>query len=165
MDAGAEQYRFEREDPASLVLQIVGEFRAEPPGHGRRINVSPNGGLPPARIDREAFARAFWNLLDNAAKYSADDAPIDVELGLEGNRIAISVRDRGPGIPAAEHKRIFEKFVRGAAARESGVKGTGVGLALVSHVVRGHGGDVRLTSDVGGGSTFTILIPIAEELT
>jgi len=165
MDAGAEQYRFEREDPASLVLQIVGEFRAEPPGHGRRINVSPNGGLPPARIDREAFARAFWNLLDNAAKYSADDAPIDVELGLEGNRIAISVRDRGPGIPAAEHKRIFEKFVRGAAARESGVKGTGVGLALVSHVIRGHGGDVRLTSDVGRGSTFTVLIPIAEELT
>ncbi len=164
MDAGAEQYRFEREDPASLVLQIVDEFRAEPIGH-RRINVSTNGGLPPARIDREAFARALWNLLDNAAKYSADDAPIEVELGLEGTRIAISVRDRGPGIPAAEHKRIFEKFVRGAAARELGVKGTGVGLALVSHVVRGHGGDVRLTSDVGRGSTFTILIPTAEELT
>jgi signal transduction histidine kinase len=162
MDAGAEQYRFEQEEPASLVQQIVDEFRSDRASLGRRIDVIPNGGLPPVWIDREAFARALWNLLENAAKYSAEDTPIDVELGSDGQRIAISVRDRGPGIPAAEHQRIFQKFVRGAETRASGVKGTGVGLAIVSHVVRAHGGDVRLTSAVGRGSTFTMLIPTAE---
>jgi signal transduction histidine kinase len=127
--------------------------------------VNANGGLPAVSIDREAFARALWNLLDNAAKYSAADAPIDIDLGSEGERIAISVRDRGPGIPAAEHRRIFEKFVRGAGSAESGVKGTGVGLAIVQHVVRAHGGEVRVASEVGHGSTFTMVIPSAERHT
>ena len=162
MEAGAEQYRFEREDPGSLVAQIVDEFRAEPATNGRRIEVSPNGALPPARIDREAFARALWNLLDNAAKYSPEDTPIEVELGCDVDRITVSVRDHGPGIPAAERKRIFQKFVRGTDARASRVKGTGVGLAMVQHIVRAHGGVVRLTSEVGRGSTFTMEIPTAE---
>ena len=162
MDAAAEQYRFEHEEPVSLVSQIVDEFRAEPVAQHRRVSVSTKGGLPPAWIDREAFARALWNLLDNAAKYSADDAPIDVELGTEGDRITISVNDRGPGIPAADHKRIFQKFVRGTDSRKSGVKGTGVGLAIVQHVVRAHGGQVRVTSGMGRGSTFTMVIPTVE---
>jgi signal transduction histidine kinase len=125
--------------------------------------VSPKAALPPARIDREAFARALWNLLDNAAKYSPDDAPIEVELGCDVHRITVSVRDYGTGIPAAERKGIFQKFVRGTDARESGVKGTGVGLAMVQHIVRAHGGVVRLTSEVGRGSTFTMEIPNAEK--
>jgi signal transduction histidine kinase len=163
MEAGAEQYRFEREDPGSLVAQIVDEFRAQRATNGRRIEVSPKAALPPARIDREAFARALWNLLDNAAKYSPDDAPIEVELGCDVHRITVSVRDYGTGIPAAERKGIFQKFVRGTDARESGVKGTGVGLAMVQHIVRAHGGVVRLTSEVGRGSTFTMEIPNAEK--
>ena len=76
--------------------------------------------------------------------------------------MAIRVTDRGPGIPAAEQRRVFEKFVRGSASATSGIKGTGVGLAMVDHIVRAHGGEVRLDSEVGRGSTFTIVLPAVE---
>ncbi len=73
--------------------------------------------------------------------------------------MAIQVRDRGQGIPAAERKTIFDKFVRGATAKASGVEGAGIGLSMVHHIVRAHGGEVQLESEPGRGSTFTILLP------
>jgi signal transduction histidine kinase len=118
--------------------------------------------VPPLRADRDAFGRALWNLLDNAAKYSPADAPIHVGLGRENGRVAISVRDQGCGVAPADRERIFQKFVRGAGARESGIKGTGVGLAMVDRIVRAHGGEIRLDSEPGNGSTFTMLLPAAE---
>jgi two-component system sensor histidine kinase SenX3 len=115
------------------------------------------------RADREALGRALWNLLDNAVKYSPEDRTVRVEVAPEGSRLSISVRDRGVGIPAAEQKAIFGKFVRGAGSREMGVKGTGLGLAIVQHVVAAHGGEVRLESAPGEGSRFTLLIPRERE--
>jgi two-component system phosphate regulon sensor histidine kinase PhoR len=162
MEAGAEQYRFERVDAASVVSGIVDDFRGELIASRHEIVVNPNGTLPPLRADRDAFARALWNLLDNAAKYSPAEAPIHVSLGREDSRIAISVHDRGPGVPPADRQRIFQKFVRGTGAREDGIKGTGVGLAMVDHIVKAHGGEIRLESEVGHGSTFTMLLPAAE---
>jgi len=73
--------------------------------------------------------------------------------------VAIAVRDQGLGIPPAEHEAIFRKFVRGAASRVNGIKGTGIGLAMVEHIVQAHGGTVRLESAPGAGSTFTVLLP------
>ena len=84
---------------------------------------------------------------------------MSVEWGRVNGAIAIRVRDRGMGIPAAEQPLIFQKFVRGSAAVAANVKGTGVGLAMVNHVVRAHGGEVRVESAAGEGSTFTILLP------
>jgi two-component system sensor histidine kinase SenX3 len=115
------------------------------------------------RADREALGRALWNLLDNSVKYSPANRTVWVEVALEGDRLSISVRDRGMGIPAAEQKAIFEKFVRGAHSRETGVKGTGLGLAIVRHVVAAHGGEVRLESAPGEGSRFTLRIPLEPE--
>jgi two-component system phosphate regulon sensor histidine kinase PhoR len=84
---------------------------------------------------------------------------VDVDLFLDGVRLAIRVRDRGIGIPAGEQKEIFRKFVRGSAAKARGVKGSGIGLAMVRHIVTAHGGEIRLQSEPGKGSAFTILIP------
>jgi signal transduction histidine kinase len=72
--------------------------------------------------------------------------------------VRVDVRDAGPGIPLTEQAIIFEKFVRGAGARSSGVRGTGVGLALAREIVRAHDGDITVESVVGQGSTFTIAI-------
>ena len=86
-----------------------------------------------------------------------------VEWERENDRVAIRVRDQGPGIPHAERKAIFHKFVRGTAAASAGVKGMGVGLAMVRHIVAAHGGEIQLASEPGSGSTFTMLLPATKE--
>ena len=115
--------------------------------------------MPPVSADAEALGRALWNLLENAAKYSPEGSPIVVRLEEAAGHVAIRVSDQGAGIPAAEQPRIFDQFFRGAAAQQSAVRGTGVGLAVVRHIVASHAGDVRLDSAVGVGSTFSILLP------
>lgn len=159
MEAGAFEFRFEPVDLAVLVGDVVGEFQKEFASSGHRIELRAESSLPPVRIDREAFGRALWNLLDNAVKYSPGRPTIWVDLAREGKRVALRVRDEGPGVPFEEQKKIFNKFVRGSAGRASSVKGSGIGLAMVRHTVRAHGGEVRVESRPGEGSTFTILLP------
>jgi signal transduction histidine kinase len=159
MEAGAFEYRFEPVDLAALVGDVVAEFQKEFASSGHHVELRADRSLPSVRADREALGRALWNLLDNAVKYSPSRPAIWVELAGEGKRIVLRVRDQGPGIPAEEQKEIFNKFVRGSAARASNVKGTGVGLAMVRHTIRAHGGEVWVESRPGDGSTFTILLP------
>ena len=82
-----------------------------------------------------------------------------VDLKRNGSHVEIAVRDRGVGIPPSEHGAIFEKFVRGAAARESNISGAGIGLAMAREIVRAHGGHITLESDPGKGSTFRVVLP------
>ena len=72
------------------------------------------------------------------------------------------MRDRGVGIPAAEQRIIFDKFVRGSVSRDAGIQGTGIGLTLARHIVDAHRGEIRLESAPGEGSTFTILLPLED---
>ena len=116
---------------------------------------------PIVKADREALAQALWNLLDNAVKYSGDSAVVHVEVEA-GNQVAIRVLDQGFGISPSEKDRIFRKFVRGSSAKTRGVKGTGIGLAMVKHIVSAHTGKVFVESEPGKGSTFTILLPSGE---
>jgi signal transduction histidine kinase len=92
-------------------------------------------------------------------KYSGDSRDIDVTVGRTPGEAFISVRDRGIGIPAGDEQRIFQKFVRLPAASSGGIKGSGIGLAMVQHIVAAHGGSVRVTSVEHEGSTFTIVLP------
>jgi len=162
MESGKRQYRFESLDAAELVRSVVAEFQGQVAGRGSKIELSVNGADHVVRADREALGRALWNLLDNAVKYSPECRTVWVEADRAGQRVAIRVRDRGLGIPAAEQKEIFGKFVRGAASEVETVMGTGIGLAMVSHIVRAHRGEVRLASEPGVGSTFTLLLPSGE---
>jgi signal transduction histidine kinase len=82
-----------------------------------------------------------------------------VNVSQHDGRVAIAVRDEGVGIAAAHREAIFKKFVRGTSTDGHGVKGTGIGLAMVKHIVEAHGGVIRVESEVGRGSTFTILLP------
>jgi two-component system phosphate regulon sensor histidine kinase PhoR len=159
IEAGRQVYRMEDVDLAGLVKEVVEEFREQASADGRRIEFEIPAGVYPARADREAIGRALWNLLDNAVKYSPDSSTVRLTVKAEGSEIAISVEDQGPGISSEEQTSIFRKFTRGAASRALNVKGTGIGLAMVDHIVKGHGGRVRLESEPGRGSAFTILIP------
>jgi len=159
MEAGAMQYRFETIDPAELVRELSNEFQHEVEASGYQIEVTAANDTPLVNADRTALGSAVWNLLDNAVKYSPECRDVWVDVLKEDGRAAIRVRDGGLGIPAAEQKRIFEKFTRGEAARQGGIEGTGVGLAMVHRIMAAHGGEVRLESEPGRGSTFTLLLP------
>jgi len=161
MEAGARPYRLEQLDAGRMVKATVEEFKQETNPANLAIECAAPDEGPMVKADREALAQALWNLLDNAVKYSGDRAVVQVEVEA-GNPVAIRVRDRGFGIPPSERKRIFRKFVRGSSAKASGVKGTGIGLAMVKHIVDAHGGKVIVESEPGKGSTFTILLPKGE---
>ena len=163
MEAGVRQYRFEPLDTAALVSRVAAEFEMQIAGSGRHIELDGLEGRCTIDADPEAISVALRNLVDNALKYAPDCPTVLVQWGIEKSHVAIRVRDRGPGIPASEKRAIFRKFVRGSAAEAANVKGSGVGLAMVRHIVAAHGGDVTLASEPGSGSVFTILLPLGVE--
>jgi len=163
IEAGKRQYHFEPIDTGDLVEHVTAEFERQIAGSGRLIELH---GMPSGcriEADREALSIALRNLVDNALKYSPEFPTVWVEWARENDSVAIKVRDQGPGIPASERKAIFHKFVRGSAAAAGGVKGMGVGLAMVQHIVVAHGGEVRVASEPGLGSTFTMVLPAVKE--
>lgn len=161
MEAGSREYRFELIETDELVQSVAEEFSREVSPGGYQIETKLDGKLPPVRGDREALCRALWNLLDNAVKYSPDCKTVWVEAGSQDGRVAIRVRDRGLGIAPTDQREIFKKFFRATSARQAGVKGTGLGLAMVERITAAHSGRTLVESEPAVGSTFTILLPAA----
>ncbi len=117
--------------------------------------------------DEVALRTLVRNLLDNAIRYTEPGghiaARVWIEIGASGRRsVVLAVQDDGVGIPAAEQRRIFERFYRVDKARSRETGGTGLGLSIVRHVAERHGGKVEVASTLGSGSTFTVRIPAAE---
>ena len=162
IDAGAYPWKLERADIDDIVQSIVQEFRREPVAADHQLVCEVEEGLPPIRADREALSRALWNLLENAGKYSEAGTPIRVFARRQGDTVLVGVGDQGAGIPVGEREKIFEKFVRGADAKRAGVRGVGIGLALVKRIAEAHGGSIRVDSEPGQGSTFTLVLPCHE---
>jgi signal transduction histidine kinase len=109
MEAGARPYHFEPRDCTELVQRVVDDFRVQPQASGHRVEFERNGSIP-IDADDEALSRAVWNLLDNAVKYSPDRTPIEVTLVRRAAQVAISVRDRGLGIPPQSSGRFSRSF-------------------------------------------------------
>jgi signal transduction histidine kinase len=161
MEAGAQEYHFESIAPGALVHTVSDEFADKVKAQGYHLEITADPVLPDVRGDRDALGIALWNLLDNAVKYSPDSRTVWVEAACEGGQVAISVRDQGVGIAGDDQRQIFKKFVRTSGAKAAGIKGTGLGLAMVQHIVSAHGGDVRVSSTPGAGSSFTIFLPVS----
>jgi signal transduction histidine kinase len=160
MEGGAKEYRLEALDAAALVEGTVSEFQEEVAPRGYRIELTVETPGMILRADGEALRRALWNLLDNAVKYSPDSRAVWMAVARELNECRIAVRDQGLGISAEEQKHIFEKFSRCSSSRAAGVEGTGIGLSMVDRIVRAHKGRIRVESEPGRGSTFTVLLPL-----
>jgi two-component system, OmpR family, sensor histidine kinase SenX3 len=115
--------------------------------------------------DSRQLVTAVGNLVDNAVRYGPERSRVAVSInevnGPDGHIAELSVTDEGPGIAQAERDRIFERFYRVDSARSRDTGGTGLGLAIVKHVAAGHGGEVKVWSDEGTGSTFTLRLPVA----
>jgi signal transduction histidine kinase len=162
MEAGAHRYAFADQDCSDLVSRVVEDFQYEVQASGYDVTFVRNGAVP-AHVDRDALSRALRNLLENAMKYSPDHHAIEVTLARNGDNVRIDVHDHGIGIPANERHAIFSKFQRGEQAQKRGIKGTGIGLAMVDEIVKAHHGRVEVQSEVGKGSTFTIVLPVEAE--
>ena len=112
--------------------------------------------------DRDQLIAAVHNLVENAINYSPENTKVSVTSAIKGELVEISVTDQGIGIAESELGRIFERFYRVDPARSRATGGTGLGLSIVKHVALNHGGDVKVWSKEGVGSTFSILLPIAK---
>jgi signal transduction histidine kinase len=131
--------------------------------HGFKLNIQTEEGLPEVQVDRDAIEQAILNLLHNAMKYSGNSREIELRLRKENRDALIQVMDWGIGIDTQEKDRIFEKFYRIPSPENERIVGTGLGLALVSHIVKEHGGSIEVESAPGKGSTFSIYLPVEGE--
>jgi two-component system phosphate regulon sensor histidine kinase PhoR len=127
------------------------------------LDVSVAADLPRVQADRAALVEALVDLLINAFKYTGDDKRIRVEAWRAGPTVRIAVADNGPGIGKQDLKRIFDRFYRGRDPLQRIIEGSGLGLAMVKHIVAGHGGKIEVESELGKGTTFTVTLPAIEE--
>ncbi|MCJ7487950.1 MAG: HAMP domain-containing histidine kinase, partial [Candidatus Aminicenantes bacterium] len=130
---------------------------------GFALDVRIDESLPRVRVDRDAIEQAVLNLLSNAMKYSGESRSIDLKAQREGDCAVVQVTDRGVGIDPKDQARIFEKFYRVPTRENQSLPGTGLGLSLVAHIAKAHGGSVRVESAPGEGSTFSIILPLGGE--
>jgi len=163
MESGRKQYRMAPCDPFQLARAAVTDLSEQAEAEGFHIETNLNGAGARIHADEEALRRAIRNLLENAMKYSPQCRTVWVDGELNAHRVSISVRDQGMGIDVSEQRAVFQKFFRGDAAKKAGINGTGIGLAMVQQISEAMGGEIRLQSEVGVGSTFTLLLPLVEE--
>ncbi len=149
--------RLERFDLRALVERQVFAFRPAAEAEGLALELAAGADVP-VTADRVRLEQAIANLLDNAVKYT-ERGRVDVSVGGSDAEAWCEVRDTGPGIPADDAARIFERFYRVDKARSREKGGTGLGLSIVKHVAGLHGGEVSVRSVVGQGSAFRIAIP------
>ena len=124
---------------------------------GVKVNIELDGDFPQVFADEEAMSQALHNILDNAAKFSGPEKYIGVNVIRRQDSVEIAVQDRGVGIPENEQKRVFDKFYRGKQASSVSPTGTGLGLTLVKHIMDAHKGEISCDSQLGKGSTFSLI--------
>lgn len=144
--------------PIELVTAGLEPVRGLLRGRDVAVDVPPD--LPAIEVDAPALSRVISNLVENAAKYSPAGSAVTIRARRRADRLTIAVEDRGPGIPSAEHERVFEKFVRVAHPGLPPVPGAGLGLAICRGIVAAHGGTVRAEDREGGGSRLVVSLPL-----
>ena len=148
--------RFETFDLREAAARVAVALRPRALEGGLAFEVEPGAALT-LRADRVRLEQVLANLIDNAIKYT-ERGRVAVRLGGDAARVWCEVEDTGPGIPLADRPRIFERFYRVEKARSREKGGTGLGLSIVRHIVALHGGEVRVESRLGQGSTFRFVI-------
>jgi two-component system, OmpR family, phosphate regulon sensor histidine kinase PhoR len=126
------------------------------------LEVHSATGLPAVSGDFRSLQGILQELLDNAIRYSSPGGRVAIKTDLQDSSVVISVYDTGIGIPKADQERIFERFYRTDPARSRESGGTGLGLSIAKHLIEAHGGRIKVESEVGKGSTFSIFLPTAK---
>jgi signal transduction histidine kinase len=148
-------------DIAHVVADAVAGVETDARERGVTVSVRSSPSLPPIVGDPDALRSAIQNIVGNAVKYSPAGAAVDVAVDAdsERQRVHVAVSDRGLGIDSADLPHLFKPFYRGRRAVEAQIRGTGVGLSVVRHVVDAHRGDVAIAHRAGGGTVVTVTLP------
>jgi signal transduction histidine kinase len=150
----------EQVDLVTVVQETVAEFRTSAENRGISLQAQTGADLW-VDGDRVSLARALANLLANATRLAPENSVIRVTAGKESDRVWMAVTDQGPGIAPEDHVKVFQRFWRAERRTRRNEVRSGLGLAIVRQIVEGHGGEVRLASEVGQGSVFSLWLPAA----
>jgi signal transduction histidine kinase len=154
-------YNFEALDLMTVLEQVLDRFQAQLKELGFEVEMDVPAALPPIRGDRTAILQVFDNLLDNAVRYSNGTRYLKISAFTVDKQVTVNITDRGSGIAADEVPHVFEKFFRG---RDASSAGSGLGLAIAHRVIKDHGGQIRLHSEKGVGTTVEVcLISLANQ--
>jgi signal transduction histidine kinase len=153
-----EVYSFEALAPAALIAEAVQGFRRQLTDSEVRLDIDVTPDVPVVRADRTAIILALDNLIDNAIRHSGETRTIVVRASGAAEQVRFDVIDHGVGIPADDLPQVRRRFVRGRTARGPG---NGLGLAIVNRIAADHGGALEIMSEVGHGTTATLIIPKA----
>jgi signal transduction histidine kinase len=161
IESGSRAYASEPLSVTDLVDDVLHDHRLALEQAGVSVERDVAADLPEVRGDAAALRRALANLVANAVKFASAGGWVAVRASAkpDGRAVVLSVEDRGPGIPRDERERVFEPFYRGPAVEQSTTPGSGLGLSLVRHVVRAHGGQVRVEGRDGGGAAVVVELP------
>jgi signal transduction histidine kinase len=155
IDAGTFSFRFSDVDVAALVRDMVATAAYGQDEVPIVMEAAPEMAV--VRGDPERLRQIFGNLIDNAVKYSPVGGPVEVRVSQSNGEVTVAVRDRGPGIKAADQRMIFEKF--GRVAPGNSKPGSGLGLYIARSIAETHGGTIAVSSAPGRGATFTVTLP------
>jgi two-component system phosphate regulon sensor histidine kinase PhoR len=162
MEAGKKQYHFSPTNLNEVVVGVMNTFQTHLQHEGFVTKIKFAQHIPSINGDSEAIAEAIINILDNAVKYSGDERFVRIATGLSGTRVFVEIEDHGIGIDIQHREKIFETFYRISTGLTNNVKGSGLGLSLVKHIVDSHGGNIEVYSEISKGSTFRLLFPFLQ---
>jgi signal transduction histidine kinase len=153
-------YDLRTADLQPLVREVVDLCRLGTAAEGFKIGAEMPDGPVPLEADHDAVRQALLNLMDNAIKYSESRKEITVRLVPGSENVEIQVQDQGIGIGPEDRERIFDAFFRAPSAARRNPKGVGLGLMIVKHIMDAHGGRIGLKSELGTGTTFSLIFPL-----
>jgi len=160
IEAGMKEYEFAETNVTEMCQDVVSRFQEQIAPQDFTVEDEISKELPKIFADKEALGRALYNLLDNAVKYSGESRKIKFRAWTDPSKIYLKVEDKGIGIGKEDQDRVFEKFYRSGDVQDSSIKGSGIGLTLVSHIAKAHCGEVIIESGLGEGTEVTIILPI-----
>ena len=138
-----------------LVGSVLNRLKATLAGHPVQVKLQPD--LPLVSVDPVLIEQVLANLLENAAKYTPADTPIDIDAHARPDGIVVEVADRGPGFPPGDESRLFDKFYR--VKTEAAQSGVGLGLPICKAIIVAHGGTITASNRTGGGALFRFVLP------
>ncbi|MDP2914939.1 MAG: HAMP domain-containing sensor histidine kinase [Candidatus Aminicenantes bacterium] len=160
IEDGRRRFEFKSVEIKALLKEAIAPISDRVRHEGFTIEMETDGVPHVIMADGAALSQALTNLIDNAVKYSGDSRRILLRSSVQGPNLIISVKDFGQGIHKDDLNKVFDRFYRGGDPLTRSVKGSGLGLALVKEIVNAHRGEVRVESEPGAGSTFSIMLPL-----
>ncbi|HXT00177.1 MAG TPA: ATP-binding protein [Elusimicrobiota bacterium] len=165
LESGKAKVRLERFDLRPLIRDMESSFRLLPRGKEISFQVEAPAGLPEVRADPDLISEVFYNLLDNAARYAESEVSVRLRrtrgmaAGKEVDGVTVDIEDDGPGIPREKLCLLFNKFTQVGRTEGGGYKGTGLGLAICREILRMHGVEIGVDSELGKGARFRFFLP------